>query len=300
MEQPKARCKICGETKPLERFATDPGRKSGFKTWCKACDRERSRRYYAKNKEKRRAYDRARYKPRPRKPRKPQPKKAPVVVACPLCGGLFEERDRTKGELHYCSLTCLALQRRKHWASSVPWAECEGCGTQWIRRTSSRRCDPCRARTLSRPGPACPLKYRGLDTVEYQRQQPRHFISGYCSRCGEGFTTHANCYIGNGHCSKRCNRAHQRELERVSKREAFVANVYRQEIYERDNWRCQLCGKAVKRKAQVPDLLAPTIDHIIPLSLGGTHEPANTQLAHFGCNAKKSNRLTGDQLRLVG
>jgi 5-methylcytosine-specific restriction endonuclease McrA len=29
------------------------------------------------------------------------------------------------------------------------------------------------------------------------------------------------------------------------------------------------------------------LDHIVPLSRGGTHEPSNVQLAHYGCNSKR-------------
>jgi len=51
-----------------------------------------------------------------------------------------------------------------------------------------------------------------------------------------------------------------------------------------------------------PDALAATIDHIIPLSQGGTNEKINVQLAHFECNWKKRDGTTegGEQLRLLG
>jgi 5-methylcytosine-specific restriction endonuclease McrA len=42
--------------------------------------------------------------------------------------------------------------------------------------------------------------------------------------------------------------------------------------------------------SKVPDRLAPTIDHIVPLARGGTHEPSNVQSAHFICNALKGDR----------
>ena len=81
---------------------------------------------------------------------------------------------------------------------------------------------------------------------------------------------------------------------------AYVADVYRRKIFERDGWRCQICSKAVLRSKAVPHPRAPTIDHIIPLARGGTHEPANAQLACFACNCLKSHTGTGDQLRLIG
>ena len=82
------------------------------------------------------------------------------------------------------------------------------------------------------------------------------------------------------------------------KRNAYVEDVWRSKVYERDGWKCQLCGKALKRDAVVPHPKAPTLDHIIPLSKGGTHEYANVQAAHFICNSIKSDGGT-DQLRLA-
>ena len=70
------------------------------------------------------------------------------------------------------------------------------------------------------------------------------------------------------------------------------------DIYERDGWKCGLCGKSVNQKLKYPDKKSATIDHIIPLSVGGTHEARNIQLAHLQCNRCKGNRPANDQLIL--
>jgi hypothetical protein len=54
------RCSRCGWELLLSMFARDASKKSGFKSWCRACDNDRSRRYYAENREKKLAYMRAR------------------------------------------------------------------------------------------------------------------------------------------------------------------------------------------------------------------------------------------------
>jgi 5-methylcytosine-specific restriction endonuclease McrA len=46
--------------------------------------------------------------------------------------------------------------------------------------------------------------------------------------------------------------------------------------------------------------MGPSLDHIVPVSLGGTHTWANVQLAHLRCNVSKGNRPANEQLRLVG
>lgn len=91
-----------------------------------------------------------------------------------------------------------------------------------------------------------------------------------------------------------------KDRERARKKDAFVERVYRNYVYERDGWMCQLCGEPLARHEKVPHDFAPTLDHIIPLSRGGTHEYANVQAAHFICNSRKGARPVGEQLLLVG
>lgn len=45
--------------------------------------------------------------------------------------------------------------------------------------------------------------------------------------------------------------------------------------------------------------MSASLDHILPLSLGGAHSMANVQLAHLSCNHTKSNGGS-QQLALVG
>jgi 5-methylcytosine-specific restriction endonuclease McrA len=62
------------------------------------------------------------------------------------------------------------------------------------------------------------------------------------------------------------------------------------EIAFRDDFNCGLCGKPVPMAVKVPEALAPTIDHIVPVSKGGDDTRANVQLAHFVCNSRKGAR----------
>ncbi|MFE7947402.1 HNH endonuclease [Streptomyces sp. NPDC057426] len=108
-------------------------------------------------------------------------------------------------------------------------------------------------------------------------------------------------------CSKPCARVKRRwarreeeHRRRARERQAYVAPVDRKQIFERDRWRCHLCGKRVRRTAPAPHPLSPSIDHVIPLAVGGTHEPANVRTAHFLCNSLKAHRGGGEQLMLIG
>jgi 5-methylcytosine-specific restriction endonuclease McrA len=83
--------------------------------------------------------------------------------------------------------------------------------------------------------------------------------------------------------------------ERTAESEPYTL----EEIAARDRYICGLCRKRVAMTKRVPDLRAPTVDHLLPLSDGGSDTKANVQLAHFSCNAR---RHTGGvvQLALIG
>lgn len=64
----------------------------------------------------------------------------------------------------------------------------------------------------------------------------------------------------------------------------------RNRILSRDRHRCQYCGT----KGTVFDL---TVDHILPVSRGGTTSPENLVAACFDCNQRKGNR-TPEEARM--
>ena len=55
----------------------------------------------------------------------------------------------------------------------------------------------------------------------------------------------------------------------------------RREIFRRDHFTCQYCGKTTP---------LPTIDHVIPKHLGGVHDWMNLVTACYYCNHKKGGR----------
>ena len=62
-------------------------------------------------------------------------------------------------------------------------------------------------------------------------------------------------------------------------------------IFERDDWFCHICKTEIDRDKRFPDDMAATLDHIIPLSKGGTHTWDNVASAHARCNYIKGNSL---------
>ncbi|MSS84495.1 HNH endonuclease [Actinomycetaceae bacterium WB03_NA08] len=62
-------------------------------------------------------------------------------------------------------------------------------------------------------------------------------------------------------------------------------------VFERDGWICQLCGGPVDPELKRPDVMSASLDHVVPLSLGGDHSMENSQLAHLSCNSAKGSRV---------
>lgn len=105
------------------------------------------------------------------------------------------------------------------------------------------------------------------------------------------------------YCSVRCFTRSPQNLENAAahakRRRARLAgsmvefvNVIA--VFERDGWCCHFCDEMTLPEARgTPHLLAPQLDHIIPLALGGAHSYANTACIHRICNMKKGARIAG-------
>lgn len=54
---------------------------------------------------------------------------------------------------------------------------------------------------------------------------------------------------------------------------------------------CKVCPRCGVDKPLSDYSPAASVDHIIPLSRGGTHEPGNAQCSHLRCNVAKGARI---------
>lgn len=134
----------------------------------------------------------------------------------------------------------------------------------------------------------------------------------FCPQCDVPFVTKCRATFCSLRCSSLYRWAHTDRPPRKKKfgtrRERAIRfglpwEVYDAlEIFERDRWRCQLCRKKVDREKRWPDPSAPTIDHVIPLSVPGSTGDvrSNVWCACWRCNHLKSNRGGGEQLALLG
>ena len=136
---------------------------------------------------------------------------------------------------------------------------------------------------------------------------PKNVMPRKCQECG------CSAYFRQRYCSNKCQvkahrkteiyRSHRRassRRRRARKRNAHNETVYLEVIAQRDKYKCHICRKHVKMNIDNTDKHSPTMDHLIPISLGGDHTYANIRLAHRTCNSTKGNRAVNEQLLLFG
>ena len=176
---------------------------------------------------------------------KSKPKPRVFGGTCAFCEAPFVATTR---ETRFCSQRC-AQRDIRGWSRSKEIAH-------W---KSPRKLRPTPRSTVNHP--------------------PRTWVSGTCPQCGEWFT----CldWVGAIYCSKRCARHAGR-----ARRGAFAPpDTLRLAVYERDGWTCQLCGDSTSREHVSGDPFSPTLDHVIPRSLGGGDDESNLRLTHAICNS---------------
>lgn len=205
-----------------------------------------------------------------------------VEITCVQCGGKAI-KFRTGGKpARYCSDACKTAAFRVARPDLLE-AQRERQASKYVPKVRQPR-------PKAAPKPRVKHCRDCADVVERSKQR--------CERCRVKAReiTLARVRATPGYqATKRKAKAWRRAVERGCEAERFDPF----EIFERDKWRCHLCGcKTLQSLRGTSQDRAPELDHIIPLSKGGQHTRANTACSCRKCNGAKGDRLLG-QLRLV-
>lgn len=214
-------------------------------------------------------------------------------AVCQNCLNRFvpKARDRTR----FCSRACSFAHRTANAKGRLPrrpisrriWiGECTQCAQPFVRRQQARYCS-----------------LRCGQVAAQMRKCPDGRTGRGCAECARYFTP----VYGDKRrrfCSDACA---ARQGQRVARRrrDAALRGAYAEAVdplvvFERDGWKCRLCGRRTPRRLRgTIDGRAPELDHIMPLSKGGEHTYRNTQCACRECNGSKGARPLG-QLLLFG
>ncbi len=74
-------------------------------------------------------------------------------------------------------------------------------------------------------------------------------------------------------------------LDQMIRRPRFHVKLTRREVFRRDNYTCQYCGRHISEM---------TVDHVLPKHLGGEHIWTNVVAACPSCNHRKGGRPLED------
>ena len=182
-----------------------------------------------------------------------------TVKVCDVCGVQFEAGKHGK---RFCSTECREVA--------------------YINGLAERR-ESRRAARLGRRCIAC-----GEEIPDSLRRDAR-FCSTECQQA-------AWYALNDEHCREAATAwrlAHPDERRDADhRRRARIAQTASEPIDLEALWieqgeQCGICGDPIPAAAVFPDPLSKSIDHIVPLSRGGTHTRDNVQFAHLVCNERK-------------
>lgn len=213
------------------------------------------------------------------------------VAACCVCGHDYKLSRGARGRAKmWCSRECASIlkrgygphlaQVRHHRIADVRPRKACMCGKGLSGRASSWCSEKCRAFWL---------KGNKSTDIEFK----------HCLRCGKLFACRAGSIkvCCSDVCIKRKNKSIRRHRLRAAPGHHDEITLFA--LGERDGWRCHLCGGKVPNRDHKNRVLDPEIDHLVPVSAGGSHTWDNVALAHRRCNMSRGARGPA-QLRLLG
>lgn len=240
-----------------------------------------------------------------------RPKNMGKSITCEVCLENEAKRRRVQKELERKEQTKLKeinrlikiLNERKDFLIRIPLLtkECIRCDKVFIANSEIRvHCDECIKR---------------IKEEEHNRRKLWEDKIIKCEECGQAFQMKG---IKNKYCSKKCLNKDMdkisklRKNKRVKRNGRIDYNITLNKLIKKDDKVCRICGELINEKDYIINKEGnfevgqgyPSIDHIIPVSKGGTHTWDNIQLAHHQCNSIKSDTVyksieESEQLRLV-
>lgn len=119
--------------------------------------------------------------------------------------------------------------------------------------------------------------WAAIDERRHERGVRRLYT---CAECAQSFEADLKrCPV----CRRKRKLQRRQLLHAADRQRGRISKTKRRGIYERDGHRCLACGSEKKL----------TLDHIVPISKGGTNDESNLQTLCEGCNCRvKRGKLT--------
>ena len=207
--------------------------------------------------------------------------KKPITVRCRDCGRTFERqahifRDVVNGTWTFGN-------------------ECPLCRQDQIDKMQKER------REQTEHDARIKAEQRAKKAAELiSRQTEERLAIHVCKNCGQEYSIGVTGYNSEQYCSAKCAKRwamrvkNDRRIRRLKNR-PMDSDITLEKLFARDHGICYLCGKPCNW-ADVTDGNAgdqyPSIDHVKPVSKGGSHTWGNIKLAHRVCNLAKRDSET--------
>lgn len=210
---------------------------------------------------------------------------------CTGCGEPFTPKRLENSR--FCSRLCAATHTKNTPARVVGRANGAAKRAKQARERRTRR-----LALLAETGAIATMPKTvaaGFANLATLRRRKARAING-CADCGSKTNRHWRATYCEPCSDSRAKeqKATAREARKARQRLVKVESVSPRRVFERDGWRCHLCGgKAPQRLRGTYHPKAPELDHIVPLAKGGAHSYANTACSHRACNAAKSDNIRG-------
>lgn len=190
-----------------------------------------------------------------------------------------EDRVETDARKELTLRLAKAIDPRRH-------KECKSCGDNFYATNANRKyCSNL-------------CSHRSNYTNKYEPAAYNH----KCKECGKHYTDNQSNSAG---CSRKCKNKYENRVRYNARRDMLVGNgrvdwsISVERLVHRDKGNCHLCNNKVDMKDfehneqdyYIAGNYYGSVDHVIPLSKGGTHTWGNVKLAHRLCNSYKSDSV---------
>lgn len=125
-----------------------------------------------------------------------------------------------------------------------------------------------------------------------RRTNVRAIYPRHCGHCKTTFVTTNQQQI---YCKEQCKRDYKRkQRDDNEKKLATKTQSFKRKLYFKDEGLCGVCAEPVLLSDKYPNPRSLSIDHIVPLSKGGSHALYNLQITHWICNVNKGDSTLGN------